>query len=272
MAATDIGARFRALHHQDQAFVIPNPWDAGSARLMAGMGFKALATTSAGFAAAIGKSDGLTSRDEALAHCRDLTQATPLPVSADLENGYGDRPEDAAETVRGAAAAGLAGCSIEDYAGPKGGIYDFGLALERVTAAVEAARSLPNDFVLTARAENLIRNRPDLDDTIKRLQAFDAAGADVLYAPGLRDIATVTQVCAAVSKPVNVLMGGTSDMTVQSLSEAGAKRISVGAAMTWAAYGEMMKVAREIMETGRFDYGETPGMRGVMELIGKSDA
>ena len=215
MTAADIGARFRALHHQDQAFVIPNPWDVGSAKLMAGMGFKALATTSAGFAASIGKGDGKISRDEALNNSRDLTQATPLPVSADLENGYGDRPEDAAETVRAAAAVGLAGCSIEDYAGPEGGIYDFGLTLERVTAAVEAARALPNDFVLTARAENLIRNRPDLDDTIKRLQAFDTAGADVLYAPGLRDIATVAQVCKAVSKPVNVLMGGTSDMTVQ---------------------------------------------------------
>lgn len=270
MTQDDIGAAFRALHHGDRAFVIPNPWDVGSAKIMAGLGFKALATTSAGFAAAIGKSDGRTSREEALAHCRELVAATQLPVSADLEQGYGDRPEDAAETVRGAAAAGLAGCSIEDFSGKsKDGIYDFGLALERVTAAVEAARSLPGDFVLTARAENLIRNRPDLDDTIKRLQAFDEAGADVLYAPGLRDIDTVARVCAAVSKPVNVLLGGTTEMTLDAVSRAGAKRVSVGAAMTWAAYGGMIKVAREILETGRFDYGDTPGMRGVMELIGR---
>jgi 2-methylisocitrate lyase-like PEP mutase family enzyme len=267
MNAADIGAAFRALHHGETAFVIPNPWDVGSAKIMAGLGFKALATTSFGFAAAIGKADGATSREEVLDHCKELVQATPLPVSADLEKGYGDRPEDAAETVRLAAAVGLAGCSIEDYAGPEGGIYDFGLAVERVAAAVEAARSLPRDFVLTARAENLIRNRPDLADTIKRLQAFDDAGADVLYAPGLRDDATVAEVCGAVSKPVNVLIGGTTDMTVASVSAAGAKRISVGAAMTWAAYGGMIAIAKTILETGRFDYGDSPGMRGVMDLI-----
>lgn len=266
----DIGAAFRALHHGDKAFVIPNPWDVGSAKILAGMGFKALATTSSGFAAAIGKSDGGTSRDEAIAHCRELVAATPLPVSADLEQGYGDRPEDAAETVRAAAAAGLAGCSIEDYSGSD--IYDFDHAVERVVAAIEAARALPQDFVLTCRAENLIRNRPDLDDTIRRLQAFDEAGADVLYAPGLRDIETVASVCGAVSKPVNVLLGGTTDMTVDAVSEAGAKRISVGGAMTWAAYGGMISVARGILETGRFDYGDTPGMRGVMELVGKGSS
>jgi len=268
MPQADIGATFRALHHGDAAFVIPNPWDVGSAKIMAGLGFKALATTSSGFAAAIGKSDGATSREEVLAHCRELVDATPLPVSADLEKGYGDRPEDAAETVHAAAAVGLAGCSIEDYAGPEGGIYDFSHAVDRVTAAVEAARALPQDFVLTARAENLIRNCPDLDDTIKRLQAFDDIGADVLYAPGLPDDATVATVCAAVSKPVNVLIGGTTDMTVASLSAAGARRISIGGGMTWAAYGGMIKVAKEILEAGRFNYGDTPGMRGVMELIG----
>lgn len=270
MTSSDIGAAFRALHHGNAAFIIPNPWDAGSAKMLAGMGFKALATTSSGFAVSIGKSDGQTSRAQAIAHSADIVQATPLPVSADLEQGYGDSPEAAAETVRAAAGAGLAGCSIEDYAGKAGDIYDFDLALERVVAAVEAARGLDRDFVLTARAENLIRNRPDLDDTIKRLQAFDKAGADVLYAPGLRDIETVAKVCGAVSKPVNVLMGGTSDMTVKALSEAGAKRISVGGALTWAAYGEMMKVARTMLEDGRFDYGETPGMGGVMQAVGKS--
>lgn len=268
MSETDIGASFRALHHGDKAFVIPNPWDAGSARIMAGLGFKALATTSSGFAVSIGKKDGRTTREEAIAHCQDLVAATPLPVSADLEQGYGDSPEDAAETVRAAAAVGLAGCSIEDYSGPNGAIYDFDHAVERIVAAVEAARSLPNDFVLTARSENLIRNVPDLDDTIRRLQAFDAAGADVLYAPGLRNVETVAKVCGAVSKPVNVLLGGTTDMTVDAVSKAGAKRISVGGAMTWAAYGGMIKVAKEILATGRFDYGDTPGGRGVMEIIG----
>lgn len=267
MNASDIGAAFRALHHRDKAFVIPNPWDVGSAKILAGLGFKALATTSSGFAAAIGKRDGATSRDEALAHCRDLVKATPLPVSADLEKGYGDTPEAAAATVTAAAESGLAGCSIEDYSGKD--IYDFGLAVERVEAAVAAARALPRDFVLTARAENLIRNRPDLDDTIRRLQAFDAAGADVLYAPGLRDIDTVRTVCGAVSKPVNVLIGGTTDMTVDALSEAGARRISVGGAMTWAAYGGMIKVARGIVDEGRFDYGDTPGYGGVFDLIGR---
>lgn len=265
MTAPDIGAAFRALHHQDKAFVIPNPWDVGSAKIMAGMGFKALATTSSGFAASIGKTDGGTSRDEALAHSRDLVAATPLPVSADLEQGYGDRPEDAALTVRGAAEAGLAGCSIEDWSGDE--IYDFGLALERVEAAIEAARGLDRDFVLTARAEGLIRNRPDLDDAIRRLQAFDKAGADVLYAPGLKDIDSVKRVCDAVEAPVNVLVGGTTDMTVDSLSEAGAKRISIGGAMTWAAYGGMMRVAQGILDEGRFDYGDTPGFGGVFKLI-----
>lgn len=267
MTIIDIGAAFRALHHRDEAFVIPNPWDVGTAKMLAGLGFEALATTSAGFAAAIGKGDGATTRDDVLEHCRDLVQATPLPVSADLERGFGDSPESAAETVRLAAETGLAGCSIEDYAGPEGGIYDFGLAVDRIVAAVEAARALPGDFVLTARAENLIRNRPDLPDTIRRLQAFDEAGADVLYAPGLRDDATVAEVCAAVSAPVNVLIGWTSDMTVASVSAAGAKRISVGAAMSWAAYGEMIAIARTIRETGRFDYRESPGMKGVMELM-----
>lgn len=264
-----IGARFRALHMADKAFVIPNPWDVGSAVMLAALGFQALATTSSGFAASLGRRDGRTERAEALDHCRALVQATPLPVSADLEQGYGDRPEDAAATVRAAAETGLAGCSIEDYAGhgQAAGIYDFGLAVERVAAAVEAARGLDRDFVLTARAENLIRERPDLDDTIMRLQAFEAAGADVLYAPGLRDIPTVRTVCAAVAKPVNVLIGSTTDMTVDALSEAGARRISVGGALTWAAYGAMAKVARRMLEDGRFDYGDSPGMGGIVRLL-----
>lgn len=266
MSDQDIGAAFRALHYEDKAFLIPNPWDVGSAKIMEGLGFRALATTSSGFAASIGKLDGGVTRDEAIDHCRDLVAATPLPVSADLENGYGDRPEDAAETVRQAIDAGLAGCSIEDYSGEA--IYEFDHALERVVAAIEAARAAPRDFVLTARAENLIRNRPDIDDTIKRLQAFDEAGADVLYAPGLRDIQTIEKVCAAVSKPVNVLVGGTSEMTVDQISAAGAKRISVGGGLTWPAYGAMATIARGMLEDGRFDYGDTPGMGGVAKLMG----
>jgi len=269
MASESIGARFRALHMGDEAFVIPNPWDVGSAALLAALGFTALATTSSGFAASVAKLDGRTSRVEAIDHCRTLVAATPLPVSADLEQGYGDRPEDAAETVRAAAAAGLAGCSIEDYAGHGSdkGIYDFDHAVERAHAAAEAARALPEDFVLTVRAENLIRNRPDVDDTIRRLQAFEAAGADVLYAPGLADIETVRTVCAAVTKPVNVLIGRTTDMTVKDLSAAGAKRISVGGALTWVAYGAMIKAARGMIEDGRFDYGDTPGMAGISDLL-----
>ncbi len=263
--ANDIGATFRALHEADEIFLIPNPWDAGSAKMLHGMGFKALATTSAGFAAAIAKKDGRTSRDEALENCRQIARATPLPVNGDLEKGYGDSPEDAAETVRLAAEAGLAGCSIEDFSGE--GIYDFEHAVERIAASVEAARSLPGDFVLTARSENLIRGRIDLDDTIRRLQAFEAAGADVLYAPGLRDLDQVRSVTGAVSRPVNVLVGGTSPMTLDELAAAGVKRVSTGAGLTWVAYGAMLKVARGMLEEGRFDYGDTPGMRGIAELL-----
>ena len=262
---TDIGATFRALHEADGVFLIPNPWDVRAARMLASLGFKALATTSSGFAAAIGKGDGATTRDEALANCRAIAAATPLPVNGDLEKGYGDRPEDAAETVRLAAEAGLARCSIEDYSGAA--IYDIGLAKERVAAAVEAARGLSADFMLTARAENLIRGRLDMDDTVKRLQAFDELGADVLYAPGLRDLGQVRAVTGAVSKPVNVLIGGTTDMTVSAIADAGAKRISVGGALTWVAYGAMVKVARRMLDEGRFDYGDTPGMQGIATLL-----
>ncbi|MGH1483288.1 MAG: isocitrate lyase/PEP mutase family protein [Geminicoccales bacterium] len=262
---TDIGARFRALHEADDIFLIPNPWDAGSARMLTSLGFQALATTSSGFAAAIGKGDGATTREEALANCRAIAAATPLPVNGDLEQGYGDRPEDAAETVHLAAEAGLAGCSIEDYSGTV--IYDLGLAKERVAAAVEAARGLPADFMLTARAENLIRGRQDMDDTVKRLQAYESLGADVLYAPGLRNLNQVRLVTGSTSKPVNVLIGGTTDMTVPALAEAGVKRISVGGALTWVAYGAMIKAARGMLDEGRFDYGDTPGMQGIATLL-----
>ncbi|HEV8440523.1 MAG TPA: isocitrate lyase/phosphoenolpyruvate mutase family protein, partial [Methylomirabilota bacterium] len=205
---SDKAARFRALHEAPRAFVIPNPWDAGSARILAGLGFPALATSSGASAGMLGRRDGQVTRDEALAHARAIVEATDLPVSADLEKGFGDAPAAAAETIRRAAAVGLVGGSIEDATGDKDKpLYDLAHATERVAAAVEAARALPFAFTLTARAENFLRGNPSLDDTIKRLAAFERAGADVLFAPGLPDLAAVRAVCAAVSKPVNFMVG-----------------------------------------------------------------
>jgi 2-methylisocitrate lyase-like PEP mutase family enzyme len=254
----DKARRFRALHERKGAFVIPNPWDIGSARILAGLGFEALATTSAGFAFSLGRRDaeGAVSRDETLAHARTIVEATPLPVSADLENGFGDAPEDAAKTIRLAGGVGLVGGSIEDATGDKARpIYDFTLAVERVAAAVEAARAHRFPFTLTARAENFLHGRPDLDDTIKRLQAFEKAGADVLYAPGLRDIESIRAVCGAVARPVNVVMGlkGPS-FSVEKLAEAGVRRISVGSALARAAVGGFLRAAREIKERGTFTF------------------
>lgn len=250
------GTIFRALHAGPGAFVMPNPWDIGTARILAALGFKALATTSAGLAFALGMRDGQVSREQALAHCRDLVGATDLPVSADLEKGFGDTPESAAETIRAAAETGLAGCSIEDATGrPDAPIFDFNLAVERIAAAAEAARKLPQDFVLTARCENFLWGRADLDDTIRRLQAFEKAGADVLYAPGLRGLDTIRQVCGAVSKPVNIMMGmGVVDYGVTELAEAGVKRISTGPALTMAAFTGLIEAAREIKEQGTFGF------------------
>lgn len=249
----DIGRAFRALHEAEGAFVIPNPWDVGTAKLLASLGFKALATTSAGYAFSRGLADGAIDFDQMIAHCREIVAATPLPVSADLENGKGDSPESAAETVLAAEAAGLAGCSLEDATGdPANPIYDFSLAVERVTAAVEAARSLKRDFVLTARAENFLHGRPDLDDTIRRLQAFEKAGADVLYAPALADIETVRSVCSSVSRPVNVL--AIAAFTLPALAEAGAKRISVGSKLTTLAFGAVERAARQMLDEGSFAY------------------
>jgi 2-methylisocitrate lyase-like PEP mutase family enzyme len=251
-------ARFQALHQQAGAFVIPNPWDAGSARVLAGLGFAALATTSAGFAFSIGYRDGegAFGRDTALAHAKSIVEATDLPVSADLENGFGHAPEAAAETIRAAGGVGLAGGSIEDASGEtERPIYDFAQAVERVAAAVEAARGLPVPFVLTARAENFLHGRPDLDDTIRRLQAFAAVGADVLYAPGLPDIEAIRTVCGAVDKPVNVVMGLTGEFySVAELAAAGVKRISVGGSLSRAALDGFLRAAREIAEQGTFDY------------------
>jgi len=248
-------AAFRALHEAAGAFVIPNPWDVGTARLLASLGFKALATTSAGLAFSLGRPEGLLTREEVLAHCRDIVGATSLPVSADLEKGFGDSPESAAETIHAAAATGLAGCSLEDHTNRRDDpIFDFSLAVERIAAAAEAARALPHDFVLTARCENFLWGRPDLDDTLRRLQAFEQAGADVLYAPGLRSLADIRTLCAAVGKPVNVVMGlPGAAFTVGELAEAGVKRISVGAALARLAYGACLAAAQEIATKGTFD-------------------
>lgn len=252
----DKAERFQALHRGPGIFVIPNPWDIGSARILASMGFKALATTSAGMAFAMGRRDGAVTRDEALAHARDIAGASDLPVSADLENCFGDAPDVVAGTIRLAAGAGLVGCSVEDTTNdPSKPIYDFDLAVARVAAAVKAARSLPIPFTLTARAENFLHGRSDLDDTIRRLKAFEAAGADVLYAPGLPSVDVLKQVLAAVKKPVNVLMGSKAlPLTVEQLGAMGARRISVGGALYRAAMGEFLRAAREIKDKGSFTY------------------
>jgi 2-methylisocitrate lyase-like PEP mutase family enzyme len=251
-------AAFRALHERPGAFVIPNPWDAGTARLLASLGFEALATTSLGLANTLGRADGTgaVSREEVLANCRAIAGATDLPVNADLENGYADEPRAAAEMIRLAAEAGVVGGSIEDATGdPSKPIYDFDLAVERVRAAVEVARSLPAPFVLTARAENFLHGRRDLDDTIRRLQAFEAAGADVLYAPGLRDLATIRTAAGAVGKPMNVVMSAADpSLTVEQLAEAGVKRISVGGALSRLALAAFLKGAREMKDNGSFTF------------------
>lgn len=261
---------FIALHERDGAFVIPNPWDAGSARVLAGLGFEALATTSSGYAFTLGRADGAVSRDELLAHIRDLVEATSLPVSADLENCFSDDPTQAAETIRLASEAGASGGSIEDYSNPPDGrIYEFDHAVERVAAAVEVARGLPVPFVLTARAENLIRGRDDLDDTILRLQAFEKVGADVLYAPGLKTAEEVETVCKAVSKPVNVL--ATAALTVADIAGAGGKRISVGGALARASIGGFIDAAREMADTGGFALlGDAPGFGDINKLMEES--
>jgi 2-methylisocitrate lyase-like PEP mutase family enzyme len=252
-------AAFRTLHTRPGAFIIPNPWDAGSAKLLAALGFEALATTSLGLANVLGRIDGAgaVDRSEVIDNCFAIAEATELPVNADLENCYAHQPRAAAEMILLAAhEAGVVGGSIEDASGdPDKPIYDFQLAVERVHAAVEVARSLPFPFTLTARAENLLHGRNDLDDTIKRLQAFEKAGADVLYAPGLRDLATIRTVVQSVSKPVNVLMG-TADpsITLAQLAEVGAKRISVGGALSRLALGAFLKGAKEMKETGGFTW------------------
>jgi 2-methylisocitrate lyase-like PEP mutase family enzyme len=260
MSATQAekAARFRTLHQSGRIFTMPNPWDIGSARALAAMGFEALATSSGASAAALGRRDGELSRDDALAHARAIVAATDLPVAGDLENGFGDSPEYVAETIRLAAGAGLVGGSIEDFSGNKTKqLYDLSFATERVAAAVAAARALPFAFTLTARAENYLRGKPDLDDTIRRLTAFEKAGADVLFAPGLPDLNSIRAVCEAVSKPVNFMIGMKgSSFGVAELEAAGVRRISLGGALYRAAMTGFMNATREIKEKGTFGFVE----------------
>jgi 2-methylisocitrate lyase-like PEP mutase family enzyme len=245
---------FLALHHGSAPLLLPNAWDRGSAILLASLGFEAAATTSSGFAATLGRRDGRVTREEALEHVRDLSSAVSIPVSADLENCFADDPAGVAETVRLATGTGLAGCSVEDFTGRSGDpIYEAGLAAERVAAAAEAAHGSGPRLVLTARAENFLHGRPDLKDTISRLQAYQAAGADVLYAPGLTELADIRSVVSSVDRPVNVLaFAGTP--AVPGLAAAGVRRISVGGAFAWVAYGAMAEAARELRGPGSYGF------------------
>ncbi len=249
---------FRALHERPGIFVIPNPWDAGTAKLFSSLGFEALATTSLGLANALGRVDGVLaiSREELIANCRAIAAATELPVNADLENGYADDPGEAAVIIGLAADAGIVGGSIEDASGdPAQPIYDFNLAVERVAAAAEVAHALPFPFTFTARAENFLHGRRDLDDTVRRLQAFAAAGADVLYAPGLRDLETIRQVVAAVGKPLNVVMSAVDpELTPQQLAGVGVKRISVGGALSRLAFTAIRDAAIALRDGGSFQW------------------
>ena len=247
---------FRALHERPGAFVIPNPWNAGTARILTSLGFEALATTSAGLAFSVGLRDSAAAltRDDILGNDARIVEATDLPVAGDLEDGFGPAPEKCAETIRMASEAGLVGGSIEDATGnPDDPIYDFALSVERIAAAAEQSAKLP--FLLTARAENFIYGRPDLDDTIKRLQAFEKAGADVLYAPGLPSLEAIRTVCGSVTKPVNIVMGlSGATWSVAELAKVGVKRVSVGGSFARAALGALVRAAREVKDHGTFDY------------------
>ncbi len=268
-------AAFQALHEKPGIFIMPNPWDAGTARMLDALGFEALATTSFGVANALGRRDGTgaVTADDILENCRVIDTATDLPVSADLENGYADEPHAAAQMIRRAADAGMVGGSIEDFTGDRAApIYDFDHAVERVHAAVEVARALPFPFMLTARSEILLHGRDDLDDTIRRLQAFEAAGADVLYAPGLKDLDTIRAVTAEVTKPVNVVMGlADPSLTADQLADAGVKRISVGGALSRVAVGAVLKAAREMRENGGFTFiRDMASPAEIRDLFGRS--
>jgi 2-methylisocitrate lyase-like PEP mutase family enzyme len=263
--------RFRALHQSPETFIIANAWDAGSARILTALGFKALATSSGASAGVLGRWDGMVTREEALAHCKAVVDATSLPVSADLEKGFGDQPEAAAETIRLAAEVGLVGGSIEDATGdPARPLFDAAYAQERIAAAVQAARSLPFPFTLTARTENYLRGNPDLDDTIRRLKSFEDAGADVLMAPGLPDLDAVRAVCSALSRPVNFMAGITGkSFTVAALSQAGVKRVSLATSLYRAAMTGLVNAAKEVSERGTFGYLDgtlaTPALDGFMQ-------
>jgi 2-methylisocitrate lyase-like PEP mutase family enzyme len=268
-------ARFLALHQRPEPFVVANPWDAGTARILTGLGFEALSTTSAGLAFILGRKDGTASvsRAEALANAKDIADATALPVAADLENGYGHRPEEAAETIRLAAeTAGLVGGSIEDATGdPAHPIYKFNHAVERVAAAAAAARALPFPFMFVARAENYLHGRPDLDDTIRRLQAFETAGAAVLYAPGITSPDDIRTVCASLTRPVNVLMGikGAPMLSLRELGALGVRRVSIGSGFARAALTAFLRAAREVREQGTFAFTEeTLYMSEIAALFG----
>jgi len=265
------GAAFRALHERDAAFVIPNPWDAGTARLLEMLGYEALATTSGGYAFSQGRPDYGVTRESVMAHVQAMAAATDLPVSADLENGFGDAPEVAAETIRLAAEAGAVGGSIEDATGrAEEPIYEFGAAVERVAAAVEAARALPFAFTLTARTENYLNGRPDLKDTIRRLQAFQEAGADVLFAPGLSRREDIAAVVSSVDRPVNVIAFSGMPLSVAELSAMGVRRVSVGSALARAAMGEFLRAATEIKEQGTLGFADKAvGYRELNEMFAR---
>lgn len=256
MSQSEKGRVFRALHERESAFIIPNPWNPGTARLLAHLGFEALATTSMGCAFSLGRLDGSLNRRETLEHAAAIVAATDLPVSADLENGFGDAPEEAAETIRLAAAVGLVGGSIEDATGRDDQpIYERKYAAERVRAAVEAARTLPFTFTLTARAENYLHGRPDIKDTVERLQAYQEAGADVLYAPGLATKGDIAAAVRSVDRPVNVVMGLRGvQVSLAELSAMGVKRISVGSSLARAALGAFLRAANEMREQGTFTF------------------
>lgn len=272
IAESEKAVRFRALHDGPGAFIIPNPWDVASARILAGLGFPALATSSAASASALGRKDHELTRDESLSHARLIVDATDLPVSADLGKGFGDAPELVAETIRLAAEAGLVGCTIEDATGqPEKPLYDTSLAVDRIAAAVEAARALPIQFMVTARAHNLLFANPRLDDTINRLQAFERAGADVLFAPGLPDLSAVRMVCAAVTRPVNFMAGikGKS-FSVGELAACGVRRISLATSLYRAAMTGFLEAAREVKVTGQFGFLDhcvtTPELNNLMRI------
>lgn len=270
LSQSEKALRFRSLHEASETFVIANAWDAGTARILAAVGFKALATSSGACAGVLGRRDGMVTRDEAFDHCRAIVEATDLPVSADLEKGFGDSPDTVAATIRLAVGIGLVGASIEDATGDAARpLFDASLANERVAAAVEAARSVGFPFTLTARTENYLRGNPDLDDTIRRLAAFEAAGADVLMAPGLPDLDAVRAVCAALSRPVNFMAGikGKS-FTVAALSAVGVKRVSLATSLYRAAMTGLLDAANEVMKDGTFGYLEatvaTPAINAFM--------